>query len=126
MVIERDGKQVLVKIKCVCVDKTDNVGKTAVTEENIENYASDSNREDPVSISDDRHRFKTSELNTTSQEKCAISSVNHDFKGGNRIEGVDPSSGESIVCRIVSKAGKSTGKYKNCFNVKKNSGGSID
>ena len=110
----------------VCEDRTDIVENTTVTEENTENYASDSSHEDSLSISDDRHRFNTSELNTTSQENSVISSVNKDFKVGNRIEGVDPSSGESIVGRIVSRAGKSTGKYKNCFNVKKDSDGSID
>ena len=109
-----------------CEDETDNVGKTAVIEENTENDTSDSSHENSPSISDDRHRFNTLELNTASQENSSISSVNQDFKVGNRIEGVDPSSGESIVGRIVSRAGKSTGKYKNCFNVKKDSDGSID
>ena len=65
-------------------------------------------------------------MNTRPQEKSGISSVNHDFKVGNRIVGVNPSSRESIVGRIVSRAAKSTGKYKNCFNVKKYSDGSID
>ena len=56
----------------VCEDKTDDVGKTAITEENTENYASDSSHEDSRSISGDRHRFNTSELNTTSQENLVF------------------------------------------------------
>ena len=59
-----------------------------------------------LSISDDRRRYNTSEFNTTSQEKSDISAFNHDFKVRNRREGVDPSSGESIVGRIVSREGK--------------------
>ena len=47
-------------------------------------------------------------------------------KVGQRIQGLDTSSGEIISGKIISRAGKSGGKYKNCFNIKNDSDGNID
>jgi hypothetical protein len=48
------------------------------------------------------------------------------LKVGHRIEGVETESGEYVSGKIVSRAGKSTGKFKNCFNVQKDNDNSVD
>ena len=48
------------------------------------------------------------------------------FKVGNRLQCFDPESGEVISGKLVSRAGKATGKYKNCFNLQRDSDGSVD
>ena len=40
---------------------------------------------------------------------------------GQRLKGIHVQSGELVTGKIVSRAGKSTGKYKNCFNIRKDS-----
>ena len=47
------------------------------------------------------------------------------FRVGDRIQGIDKSSGEYVSGKISSRAGKSTGKHKNCFNLKLDSDGSV-
>ena len=44
------------------------------------------------------------------------------FKVGQRIRGVASDTGEMLTGKILSRAGKSTGKYKNWFNVEKDDG----
>ena len=47
------------------------------------------------------------------------------LKIGVRFEGKDNASGETYTGKIVSRAGKATGKYRNCFNVQKDSDKSV-
>ncbi|KAG0713992.1 hypothetical protein GWK47_014970 [Chionoecetes opilio] len=46
-------------------------------------------------------------------------------KVGQRIKGVDKASGEWISGRIDSRAGKATGRYPNCYNIKSDKDGNI-
>ena len=48
-----------------------------------------------------------------------------EFKSGDRVKGIDSNSGDFITGKIVSRAGKASGKFRNCFNVKLDSDGSI-
>ena len=45
---------------------------------------------------------------------------------GQRISGVERTSGEFISGTVVGRAGKSTGKYRFCYNLKRDADGSID
>ena len=47
------------------------------------------------------------------------------LKAGQRFKGILSDNGEVISGKIVSRAGKSTGRYKNCFNVERDTDGSI-
>ena len=47
-------------------------------------------------------------------------------KVGIRIQGIHSQTGELVSGRLISRAGKSTGKYGQCFNLQKDSDGSID
>ena len=47
-------------------------------------------------------------------------------KIGQRITGVNSSTGEHIAGKIVSRTGKATGKYKNCYNLQRDIDGSIE
>ena len=48
------------------------------------------------------------------------------FNIGMRFEGVDTNTGEAVNGKIVSRAGKATGKHKNSFNVKNDSDGTVN
>jgi len=45
---------------------------------------------------------------------------------GLRVQGICSTSGEYLSGKIVGRAGKATGKYKNCFNVKNDADGHIN
>ena len=47
------------------------------------------------------------------------------LKTGNRLEVTDTISGETYTGKIESRAGKATGKYKNCFNFRKDTDNSV-
>ena len=47
------------------------------------------------------------------------------LKGGQRLKGVLNETGEILTGRVISRAGKSTGKYKNYFNIKKDDGSTV-
>ena len=47
------------------------------------------------------------------------------YKVGDRIRGIDSESGQYISGKIQSRAGKATGSFKNCFNVKLDTNGSV-
>ena len=46
-------------------------------------------------------------------------------KAGLRIKGIMRDSGELVSGKLISRAGKATGQYKNCFNLQKDSDGDI-
>lgn len=48
------------------------------------------------------------------------------LKIGLRIEGLEKQSGEYVSGTIISRAGKASGKYKNCFNIRKDQDNSVD
>ena len=48
------------------------------------------------------------------------------IKIGQRVRGLHTDSGQVISGKVVSRAGKSTGKFNKCFNIRKDSDGSID
>ena len=54
----------------------------------------------------------------------AISKIR--FKVGQKLQGVDCNTGEVVSGQLVSRAGKATGKYGNCFNMKHDSHGGIE
>lgn len=58
----------------------------------------------------------------TSNDKNKLSVM----RVGERFEGCHSRTGERFTGKILSRAGKASGKYKNCFNVQKDSDGSID
>ncbi|MEL6943456.1 MAG: transposase family protein, partial [Bacteroidota bacterium] len=47
------------------------------------------------------------------------------FKVGQRVQGVCTSTGERISGKIVGRAGKATGKYKHCFNIRQDKDNSV-
>ena len=89
--------------------------------------------EEAVGIIDDNPEEITGSLKknldavTTSSEKKDDSSIVYDkVRVGQRIQGIHAETGELVSGKIISRAGKSTGKYKNCFNLQKDSDGSVD
>ena len=44
---------------------------------------------------------------------------------GQRVKGIHTASGEAITGRIVSRAGKTTGRNKNCYNIQRDSDNSV-
>ena len=56
-------------------------------------------------------------VNTISGSKEKLSSGTK-FKIGQRFEGIDSNTGEVLCGKIISRAGKATGKHKSCFNIK--------
>ena len=57
------------------------------------------------------------------QQNSNLSAIGRKPKVGLRIQGVHSETGELVSGKIVSRAGKSTGKYKNCFNLESDSDG---
>ena len=50
-------------------------------------------------------------------------SVKHRVKKGDIVKGIQNTTGEYVAGKVLSRAGKVTGKYKNCFNIKSDSNG---
>ena len=48
------------------------------------------------------------------------------WKRGQRFRGIDSNTGEPISGKILSRAGKATGAYRNCYNIEKDTDGSKD
>ena len=46
-------------------------------------------------------------------------------KVGQRIKGIEKASGEWLSGTVVSRAGKATGKWKNCYNIQRDADGSV-
>ena len=61
-----------------------------------------------------------------STNNCVKTRSKINVKIGQRIQGVDSNTGEFISGKIVSRAGKATGKYKNCYNLTNDTDGSTD
>ena len=53
-------------------------------------------------------------------------SCEYNLKVGQRISSTHVRGGELMSGKILSRAGRATGKYKNCFNVQKDSDEKID
>ena len=85
-----------------------------------------SNESEPNEISEEalQEYAANTELNLPSSNASIARNVNK-FKVGQRLQGKS-STGEIISGKIISRAGKSTGKYKNCFNVKQDNDGTIE
>ena len=58
-------------------------------------------------------------VNNVAKNVCKV-------KIGQRIRGLHVDSGELVCGKVVSRAGKTTGRNKNCFNIKSDSDGSIN
>ena len=75
----------------------------------------------------DKDSFEPIRDNPSASEEC-IASKNErttKVKVGQRIKGILKDSGELISGKLVSRAGKATGKSRNCFNLQKDSDGDI-
>ena len=151
IVIGRDGKQVIVKhdgmfyrvhacrLTRVPVGETDinqNEDKRS-QEKSKEKVNSDESilcDEDEVLHDDDCNKSceaNSNEENTDNQiiENSAQGDATREqvkVKVGQRIQGIISETGEFLSGKLISRAGKSTGKFKNCFNIQKDSDGSID
>ena len=148
-IIGKEGKQFLVKHggvyvrvhSCRLTDASTNVATTDSTEndftssddvcenmksDQMNNYESDSEddykceettiEEHSNAVSDNSQVLGDASITMTPKVKIKI---------GQRIKGIDKTSGEWVSGRIVSRAGKATGKYPNCYNMKHDSDGNI-
>ena len=68
---------------------------------------------------------KDKEVNLDGNEQKAAEAGAVKVKIGQRIKGIDKTSGEWFSGKIVSRAGKATGKWSNCYNVQNASDGNI-
>ena len=57
---------------------------------------------------------------------CGETSKLATWKRGQRFRGIDSNTGEPISGKILSRAGKATGAYRNCYNIEKDTDGSKD
>ena len=57
---------------------------------------------------------------------CGETSKLAAWKRGQRFRGIDSNTGEPISGKILSRAGKATGAYRNCYNIEKDTDGSKD
>ena len=60
------------------------------------------------------------------QNRVTITEKPIKVKVGQRIKGIQRDSGEIMCGKLVSRAGKATGKFKNCFNMQKDSDGTVE
>ena len=146
-VIGREGKQFLVRHGGIYVrvhecrlvstqlDKVSKLENESVQndESNSQNLDEDSdfqvdnaspieNEVNDPQMSEDSDYSDASELPEPNPSSVSTSTS---YKIGQRIKGFLQDSGEQMSGRIVSRAGKATGKHKNCFNIKKDCDGSI-
>lgn len=56
---------------------------------------------------------------------CDLRGKSKSVSIGQRIKGLQSSTGDMISGKIVSRAGKATGKYKDCYNIKYDSDGKV-
>lgn len=136
-IIGKDGKQFLVKHGGMCVrvhtcritrapisadaGVIENVTPT-LNERNSEGLDdSDSDTEDDTGENEDNSNAHDDPVVT--DQRMGDQTVR--VKVGQRIKGIDQSSGEWISGKIVSRAGKATGKFKNRYNIKKDSDGNV-
>lgn len=142
VVIGRDGKQILVKHGGIYIRAHEcrlqsaklndgNVEKKNVSEEmdsetdikagspvvnqDIEEYDNVENREDDPTMPVHEGRCETETVNKF---------PTRNIRNGMRIEGTLVDSGAKVVLKILGRAGKVTGKYKNCFNFENETDGS--
>ena len=154
IVIGRDGKQVLVRHGGIYVRvHTCRLVKTPIRDsiavdngkaeiETRERKSKDydcwkiPSLEESVNIEDSNGEIMESDVeepqsNVVTSEEPATAVLNqpllHQSKItiGQRIQGIDSRTGEFISAKIISRAGKATGRYKHCYNVKQDSDGSV-
>ena len=144
VVIGRDGKQILVRHGSVYV-RVHVCRLTHAPERNIA-FGSNENIEGVSSGGNDEVQDKPNDDQDDDSENGEIPVVqSHDEQPqveqpsnsgnlveqppkvsiGQRIKGIHSVSGELISGKIVSRAGKATGKYRHCYNLKKDSDGDI-
>lgn len=115
-------------------EKYSKVAKLPVTEENCNGcvfYDEDSDTENWYEAVGERCEEPLEER-TEVQEPSQLARQRYDYesnhlhkhnrvicKSGQRIRGICKSTGEAISGTIVSRAGKSTGNYKNCYNIER-------
>ena len=148
VVIGRDGKQVLVKhggiyvrvhmCRLVHVPETQEpvVGPQSENVARANNNSNDESDEDPfIEDTDDESGVPAPEQPptvTTPEAEIVESRPENDvpsssncrtnvFKIGQRVSGIHTASGQLVTGKIVSRAGKATGKLKNCYNILKDS-----
>lgn len=152
-VIGKDGKQVLVKHGGIYVrvhvcrlrrdaqqenatgeintDKIENVSnkvQSETVEHKINSYTYvDDSCSDVESVRDvsgavDEACVPVSEQQNISNDKN--STISRSIVG-RRIKGIHADTGEWITAKVLSRAGKATGRYKNCYNIEKDSDGTI-
>ena len=78
------------------------------------------------SESDDGHSEPETEESVSGEpEGVSVPEQPSRLTAGQRIQGIRKDSGELVSGRVVSRAGKATGKYKDCYNFRWDSDGSI-
>ncbi|KAG0724834.1 Retrovirus-related Pol polyprotein from transposon RE1 [Chionoecetes opilio] len=74
----------------------------------------------------DGHNGDVRQMDTGASASGLLANPVVRVKAGQRIKGVEKASGECISGRIVSRAGKATGRYSNCYNIKSDKDGNIN
>ena len=95
---------------CDCNHEENEDSETSYEAEEGENEQQDS---EVQAVSDDTEPDRS--IDTTNKKECNKVT----YKTGERVRGILAQSGQYISGKIHSRAGKSTGAYRNCFNIEK-------
>lgn len=137
IVIGRDGKQFLVRHGGVYVRvhecrlaRSPGSGSTAVRDSNNEITVQDEDKEGPLSREYPQDEESESEDGTgvPEDDEPEIEAAPNQpprLTTGQRIQGIRVESGELVSGCVMGRAGKATGKYKDCYNFRWDSDGSI-
>lgn len=140
IVIGRDGKQILVRHggvyvrvhECRLAHVLNQAARVVVGNTRDVNHDKDVDIHESNDIvdGDDESDDDEAEIEESTDEDMAKQPAGQSSRIpkvsiGQRIKGIHSASGELLSGKIVSRAGKATGKYKHCYNMKKDCDGSI-